>query len=525
LGGSHLYRGDALAPLRELIQNARDAIELRNAVEAAEGRDPTPGRIVVSLEHEEGHPILSVRDNGIGMTRSVVIHHLISVGSDFWHSAEFYRDFGKALDHGFRPIGKFGIGFLSVFMLGDRIEVSSECVGNPGISLRLTGLGRRGALRETPITGHYGTNVRVFLKPELAGSLAHLASVVRARAPMLHIPITIQYREGGILKTDEVQPGWWKHIDDDTLCKFVNEWPSMAYTGSIARKERFVGNRPLGSYEFSLPGWPGSRPQFVNFATRAISLGWVGQPAVIRCAQGIAIDVVSVTDVAGLAECGEMLLTVAREGTPSESSAKDLKHRLLKALQPDVIGKLNELERFGLISARIGFLRDLALLYGREVLMKTTVRWIPVIEPPGNLIHRSRIELLESLKGEQRIVLASGVAPGSAYSNAATFIPADELGRMLIVALSEKEVDFDYDHGQKLKLAGEPNPLFGPLDSILRKIWPNNPNLNRLTLTSHLIDLVAEAWGTTNEVLCNEGWYLRYEYATKVLLADLKRKS
>jgi len=160
-------------------------------MERADGRVPAPGEITVTLKETGGQAILAIRDNGVGMTRSVLRKHLVGVGSDFWNSVEFYRDYRKAIDSGFRPIGKFGIGFLSVFMLGDHVEVETEAIGNNKLHLILDGLGKRGVLRETKLTGQAGTEVRVTLKErqrELAENLAH---VVRARAPMLKIPMVV----------------------------------------------------------------------------------------------------------------------------------------------------------------------------------------------------------------------------------------------------------------------------------------------------------------------------------------------
>lgn len=169
LGGRHIYGDDLLAPIRELIQNARDALELRKALDHANNRPSPPGRIDVSLEVNSDSCVLKVADNGVEMTRTVVRRHLVAVGSDFWNSVEFYRRFSKAVDAGFRPIGRFGIGFLSVFMLGDHVEVETEAVGSKRIRLKLEGVGRRGELVETPALGQPGTEVRIVLKTASLG--------------------------------------------------------------------------------------------------------------------------------------------------------------------------------------------------------------------------------------------------------------------------------------------------------------------------------------------------------------------
>lgn len=157
LGGKHIYGHDGLAPVRELIQNARDAIELRCSLERARGHEPPAGEIAIVLKKEGEEYVLSVRDNGVGMTSATVRRYLLGVGADFWNSVEFTRDFGKAIDSGFRPIGKFGIGFLSVFMMGDHIEVRTEASGSNRVHLTLHGVGRRGELRDHPATGYIGT--------------------------------------------------------------------------------------------------------------------------------------------------------------------------------------------------------------------------------------------------------------------------------------------------------------------------------------------------------------------------------
>ena len=192
LGGPALYRGDPLAPIRELIQNSRDAIALRNSMEAIERQDLTPGRIEISLDTTVDPPVLKVRDNGVGMTRSVVKNHLISVASNFWSSVDFACDFSRAVEGGFQAIGRFGIGFLSVFMLGEYIEVETERAGSSRVLLRLRGIGRRGELVERVPTGRTGTEVRVHVTATVANSLANLSEVVRARAPMLPFQIRVE---------------------------------------------------------------------------------------------------------------------------------------------------------------------------------------------------------------------------------------------------------------------------------------------------------------------------------------------
>jgi hypothetical protein len=221
LGGPALYRDDGLAPIRELIQNCRDAIALRNALETIDRQELTPGRIEISLNATVDPPLLKVRDNGVGMTRSIVKNHLISVGSNFWSSMDYARDFHRARDAGFRPIGRFGIGFLSVFMLGSYIEVETERAGSPRVLLRLRGIGRRGELVERVPSGRTGTEVRVHLTQNAAKLLEALPEIIKARAPMLPYQIRVDQILQDGKQSSTIEPRWWTTVSSSELYEFL----------------------------------------------------------------------------------------------------------------------------------------------------------------------------------------------------------------------------------------------------------------------------------------------------------------
>lgn len=117
LGGSTLYGNDYLAPLRELIQNAVDAINARKEVD----RKMPSGKIEITLKDRDQNYYLEIVDNGIGMSDFVVKNYLLNFGSSFWASRDVVYHL-KSLNK-FKPIGRFGIGFFSVFMLGKNVKV------------------------------------------------------------------------------------------------------------------------------------------------------------------------------------------------------------------------------------------------------------------------------------------------------------------------------------------------------------------------------------------------------------------
>ena len=150
LGGEQLYGKDAdrlNIALRELIQNATDAICVRRSLPNSGGFE---GRIAVRLlKRPGGGWTLQVDDDGVGMSSSTLTTDLLDFGRSFWVRERAAREFPGIHASGYIPIGRFGIGFFSIFMAAKRVNVFSRrfdkgldgvrCLSfNNGLSLRPT---------------------------------------------------------------------------------------------------------------------------------------------------------------------------------------------------------------------------------------------------------------------------------------------------------------------------------------------------------------------------------------------------
>jgi hypothetical protein len=124
-GGRALYGRDLAVPLRELIQNAADAVRARRAWENDSWYE---GKVVVTLKssEEEGFCDLVVEDDGIGMSEHVLTGPLIEFGKSFWTSAEAQEEFPGLVSRNLHQTGRYGIGFFSTLMVADRIAVTSR---------------------------------------------------------------------------------------------------------------------------------------------------------------------------------------------------------------------------------------------------------------------------------------------------------------------------------------------------------------------------------------------------------------
>lgn len=120
--------------LRELISNASDALEkMRHAqqtgITTTEQSSSLP--LEIKLELDEVNSTISLTDTGIGMTKQDMIDHLGTIarsGSKQFLQALQQKHQTDGDDEPFSNniIGKFGVGFYSSFMVGDKVEVRSQ---------------------------------------------------------------------------------------------------------------------------------------------------------------------------------------------------------------------------------------------------------------------------------------------------------------------------------------------------------------------------------------------------------------
>ncbi|MCW3795370.1 ATP-binding protein [Paenibacillus sp. LS1] len=126
LGGEALYGKNSIVPLRELIQNACDAVEARRRIE---GRDENWGSVYIRVgEESNGDTWIEIEDNGIGMTEHVLTNKLLDFGTSYWGSSAMIDEHPGLLSKGYSSIGKFGIGFFSTFMLSDNVKITSRSI-------------------------------------------------------------------------------------------------------------------------------------------------------------------------------------------------------------------------------------------------------------------------------------------------------------------------------------------------------------------------------------------------------------
>ena len=116
--------------LRELISNASDANDKLRFLALSDpsllGQDST---LAIWIDADPKSRTLTVRDNGIGMSREEAITNLGTIARS--GTAEFFRSLSGDEQKTSQLIGQFGVGFYSAFIVADRVEVRSRKAGAP----------------------------------------------------------------------------------------------------------------------------------------------------------------------------------------------------------------------------------------------------------------------------------------------------------------------------------------------------------------------------------------------------------
>jgi hypothetical protein len=252
LSGEALYR-TPLAAVRELLQNAMDAVRERIAYIRLATSDPSYERnedelgsrfeVSLELQVDSAGTWLVCADTGIGMTKRIITDHvLVSGGGSRRDLAELERRCRKA---GFAlgRTGQFGIGVLSYFMIAQRVEISTRRsqeafdADPTGWVFTTDGIGSFGELRQDKGLAA-GTTVRLLLHPHiLSGDNEKWAASVTAYSfgILRRTPCRLTFFEGlstGVART--VNPGWCGGQDE--LRSFVLETIDAALSESRSRE-------------------------------------------------------------------------------------------------------------------------------------------------------------------------------------------------------------------------------------------------------------------------------------------------
>ena len=150
--------------LRELISNASDAADrLRFAALSDDSLTGGDGELRISIRFDPEERTLTVADNGIGMSREEVVENIGTIARS--GTRRFIESLTGDEARDAQLIGQFGVGFYSVFIVAERVVLTTRRAGAPaGEGVRWESDGRGEFTVETVEVPAHGTEVTLHLR-------------------------------------------------------------------------------------------------------------------------------------------------------------------------------------------------------------------------------------------------------------------------------------------------------------------------------------------------------------------------
>ncbi|MGD0023438.1 MAG: ATP-binding protein, partial [Xanthobacteraceae bacterium] len=234
----HSVYSDKSVFLRELIANAADACERLRYEAIADPAlldDDVKPRITLSIDADKGR--LTVEDNGIGMSRDELVEALGTIarsGTKAFLDRIAPAEGGEGGEgvEGTALIGRFGVGFYSVFMVAARVDVISRRAGTDAAWLWSSDGKGTFAVSAAPADApRRGTRVILHLMED-AKSYAERFTVERlVKAQSGHVPVPIVIVEKPGAAPAEIADGaalWAKPKSEITAADYTDFYRSIA---------------------------------------------------------------------------------------------------------------------------------------------------------------------------------------------------------------------------------------------------------------------------------------------------------
>ncbi len=179
--------------LRELISNASDALN-RVQFEMLTNPDVVDpdAELAIRLRVEEAGKVITLADSGVGMNRDELIENLGTIA----HSGArtFLQNAGEGQAALEEIIGQFGVGFYSVFMVADEVQVTTRSYRPEDTAWVWTSTGdSRFTLAPADKTTR-GTEITIRLKDDASefGEPWRLEQIVKRHSDYVSFPIYLE---------------------------------------------------------------------------------------------------------------------------------------------------------------------------------------------------------------------------------------------------------------------------------------------------------------------------------------------
>ena len=354
--------------LRELISNASDAIDklyYKSLTDPSVGMNKGDFRILITRDQE--NRILTIEDNGIGMTKEELEQNLGTIAHS--GSLDFKKD---NKDENIDIIGQFGVGFYSSFMVADKVTVISKAYGSDEAwqweSSGVDGYEMTPAQKDTA-----GTQIILHIKPDTETDHYDnfldeygIVAIVKKYSDYVRYPIQMERQHERQKpepdpKPEDYKPEWETYTELETLNSMVPIWKKQKSEvtdeeyanfykekfGDYTDPARVIVSRTEGTANYNaLLFVPSHRPYdfYTKDYEKGLALYASGVLIMEKCAD-LLPDYFSF--VKGIVDSQDLSLNISREMLQKDNQLKLIHNALEKKIKNELHAMLaNDREKY-----------------------------------------------------------------------------------------------------------------------------------------------------------------------------------
>ncbi|WP_300618845.1 molecular chaperone HtpG [Dokdonella sp.] len=253
--------------LRELISNASDACDkLRFAALSDASLTGDDAELRIEIVADKDARTLTIRDNGIGMTREEVIENIGTIARS--GTRRFLESLSGDSRKDTQLIGQFGVGFYSAFIVADRVTLVTRKAGAAaGDGVRWESGGSGEYTLEAVDAPERGTSVTLHLKEDETEFLDNwkLRELITRYSDHVAFPIRLPKMEdgkptAGFETVNHAAALWTRAKSELTDEDYQGFYKSLAhdYNDALA----WTHNRVEGSQSYTLLLYVPEKPPF-----------------------------------------------------------------------------------------------------------------------------------------------------------------------------------------------------------------------------------------------------------------------
>lgn len=352
--------------LRELISNASDALDkLRLDAYRDKDLEVDTTDLHIALESDPVERTLTVRDNGIGMSRDEVVDLIGTIAksgtAELLTKLRQARESGAGSEQAAELIGQFGVGFYSSFMVADRIELVTRKAGShTGVHWESKGDATY-TVTEAP-DAPQGTAVTLHLKAEDTDDALHdyanpatVRGIVKRYSDFITWPIRMAPAGGdGEPETINSRKALWaraqKDVSEEEYAEFYrhvsHDWREPLETVRLSAE---------GTFEYqALLFLPSHAPMdlFMRDSKRGVQL-YVKRVFIMDDCEALVPEYLRF--VKGVVDAADLSLNISREILQQDRQIQLIRKRLVKKVLATVKTMLtDEPEKYATFWSELG---------------------------------------------------------------------------------------------------------------------------------------------------------------------------